>query len=320
LRSFVISWRNRYLWLIALFAGESSGGFSSSYNGLIPGRGNINRAPDVNGAIQATGDWLHQHIGLIVTSAVLLVVLWIALFILAAICEGATVRASAEHDAERPFGLGLAWRCGLDTMWKIVRLRLLVFALLLPAVVVLFALFAGFLISLVGRSAGAAVAFGGLGALALVAAFVYSVYVGFLDRLGARAVVLEELGAKAALGRGHQLVRRRLGRVLLVWLLGIAIGIALSIAVGIALIVVALPLIFGVIAAVATESGFAVVLIIIGLLILVPAALVVGGFLSAQTSTYWTLAFRRLELEQSPAPDYPLPNPGSAESGALARG
>ena len=27
-----------------------------------------------------------------------------------AIWEGATVRASAEHDAERPFGLGWAWQ------------------------------------------------------------------------------------------------------------------------------------------------------------------------------------------------------------------
>ena len=56
--------------------------------------------------------WESHNVSLVVAVAVLVVLLTVALFVLTAVCEGALVRASAEHDADRPFNLGLAWRCG----------------------------------------------------------------------------------------------------------------------------------------------------------------------------------------------------------------
>src|SRR5207237_1126909 len=77
-----------------------------------------------------------------------------AFFILAAVCEGATVRAAAEHDAERPFGLGWAWRSGVTTMWVIVRFRLLLLALALPVVLILAGLIFATAVSFINQNRG----------------------------------------------------------------------------------------------------------------------------------------------------------------------
>jgi hypothetical protein len=129
-------------------------------------------------------------------------------------------------------------------------------------------------------------------------------------------VVLEQIGAAAALGRGYTLLRRRLGRVLLVWLLSVAVGIALGICVAIVGAILVLPA--GVIAFGAYASGSSTwwLVIVLAALILLPIFLVISAFLAAQTSTYWTLAFRRLEIDQpayvygTPPPQVQQPPPG----------
>jgi hypothetical protein len=320
-RSFRISWRHKYLWLIALFAGESGGGFQSSYQtrGTTPFGGTGNGTPDIAAAQNAATRWIGDHTTVIVAVGAALILLWIAFFVLAAICEGATVRAAAEHDAERPFGLGLAWRCGRATMGTVIRLRLLIIALVLPVAIIVVALVIGFVFAIVGGNAGGAIVLGIVGLLVVLAAIPYTIYVSLLDRLGTRAVVLEEVAAAvAALKRGHGLLRERLGRVLLVWLLSIAVGIAVGIVVAVALLVGFVPLVVLAIAAAATGSALLWILIVVGVLVVLPIALVIQGFVSAQSSTYWTVAFRRLEINSQPAPAYPsastLPAPPPPQS------
>jgi hypothetical protein len=302
-RSFAISWRHRYLWLLALFAGESGGSsFSFSQSQSIqPG---VNRnAPDFNGAAQQVSSWVAQNLGVILVVSGLLIFLFIAFFVLAALCEGALVRASAEHDAERPFDLAVAWRCGVVTMGTIIRFRLLLLLLGLPVFIVLVVLVIGAVAAFVGHNTGAGVAFVLVGLLLLLAAIPYSIYLSFLNRLGARAAVLEQLAARPAIVRAHRLLSKRLGRVLLVWLLSIAVGIVVAIGVTVVLASIAIPLFIAGVAAYASGSGAFWVVILLGVLILLPVGLIVGSFFSAQDSTYWTLAFRRLEIDQAaPAP------------------
>src|SRR6266702_2473488 len=57
--------------------------------------------------------------------------------------------------------------------------------------------------------------------LLLLIAIPYVIYLTLLDRLGSRAIVLEQLMARAGLARGHRLLLKRLGRTLLVWLLSV---------------------------------------------------------------------------------------------------
>jgi len=240
------------------------------------------------------------------TGALLWVVLAVAFFILAAVCEGATVRAAAEHDAERPFGLGWAWRSGVATMWVIIRFRLLLLALILPVVLILAGLVFGAVASIANNSGGASVGFVLLGILLGLAAIPYFIYLFFLDRFGSRAVILEQLGARAAIVRAHRLLFKRLGRALLVWLLAVAVSIVVGILFACVAALIAVPFALIGVALFASGSAAVVPLIVVGVLILLPIVLIVQGFLTAQGSTYWTLAFRRIELEP-PTPSYYQP-------------
>jgi hypothetical protein len=314
-RSFKITWRHKYLWLLALFAGESGGGFNFNSGSFTP-PGTNGKAPDLNVFSQQLSQWVADHGGLIVAAAVIFILVAIAFFVLAAVCEGAVVRAAAEHDAERPFGLGMAWRTGRATMGAIIRFRLLLIALALPVLIVFGLLAIGLVAAIIGNNGAAIAVVVLIGVLFLLAAIVYAVALAFIGRLGARAVVLEQIGATAALGRGYTLLRKRLGRVLLVWLLSVAVGIALGICVAIVGAILVLPA--GVIAFGAYASGSSAwwLVIVIAAVILLPIFLVISAFLAAQSSTYWTLAFRRLEIDQpayaygSPPPQVQQPPPG----------
>ncbi len=317
-RSFAIAWRHKYLWLLALFAGESGGGASfnsgtSQPVGTTRRNGNV---PDFGAIPQQVSNWFSQNLGLVVLVAILLIVLWVAFFVLAAVCEGAVVRASAEHDAERPFGLRVAWRCGVATMGAIIRLRLIVLVLVLPIWIVLLALLVGFVAALLNHNAGAAVAVALVGLLVLLAAIPYSIYLGFLTLLGARAAVLEQLGARAALGRAHHLVRKRLGRVLLVWLVWIATAFAVSLCAAVVLAVLVVPATLLAIFAFTTGSAVLWAAVALIALILLPVVLIVEGFVLAQGSTYWTIAFRRLEIDQAPAYGYMYPQAAPPQGAA----
>lgn len=301
LRSFRISWNHKYLWLIALFSGESSAGFNFSYSQPQPSSNG--RAPDFAAAQQQVTTWLSDHIALVAFVVIAWLLLAIAFFILGAICEGATVRASAEHDAERPFNLGWAWRSGITTMWVIVRFRLLLIALGLPLLLLVVGLVIGFIAALANGNAGATIGLVLGSVLLALLGIPYVIYLFFLDRLGTRAAVLEQLAATASIARGHRLLFKRLGRTLVVWLLSIAVSIVLGIALACIGAIVFVPLFLGGAALLATGSGAFWLLVVVAVLIFLPLYLVVAGFVSAQSSTYWTLAFRRLDLD--PALSYP---------------
>ena len=296
-RSFRIVWDHKYLWLLAFFTGEAG----YSYNYSQGATRSTSQPPDVGAIRDHVNTWITDHIGLIIALAVVWLVLAVALFILAAICEGATIRASAEHDAERPFGLRLAWSMGVHTMWVMVRFRLLLLALGLPLLVLVAGWVVALLVAIANQSAAAIAPLILTGLLLLVVWFVYGTYLFFLDRLGSRAVILEQLKAIPAIGRAHRLLLNRLGRTLLVWLLSIGVALVVGIALACVSAVVVLP--FVAVATLAGSGGSAVGVILAAVIaiIFVPVFVVVYGFVAALMSTYWTLAFRRLDLDYAPA-------------------
>jgi hypothetical protein len=301
-RSFTIMWRHRYLWLLAVLGGADvgSGGFTggnpASIGNLV---NNSSGAPDPR-------QFLQDNLVPIVVIAILVLLFFLAIFILSCVTTGALVRASAEHDAERPFGLGMAWRAGVGTFWPILLLRLIG---LLWAVVVVAVIGTFVVLGLATYASGSSAALAGvisLGILAGIALVVLSIPVGLAFILATRAIVLEQLGAVAGLVRGFQLLRARLGRTLLAWLVQVAVGVGAGIIVGIVLLIAfgiaAVPIVAAYFAAgigAAVLVGIPVGLVVLAIILLVTA---VNG---AYFSTFWTLAFRRLELEVPPGPAYP---------------
>lgn len=297
-RSFRIAWNHRYLWLIALFSGEA-GYAGSSYSSSYSQRQTAptTAAPNFGNIRDQTTAWLNGHIGLIVSIAVIWLVLVIAFFILAAVCEGATIRGSAEHDADRPFSLGPAWRAGVQTMWVVVRVRLLLLLLSLPLLVLVAAWVFGLILVLIYPHAATIVLLVLSGFVLAAIWFVYGTYLFFLDRLGVRAAVLEQVMAIPALARGHRLLLKRFGRTLLVWLVSIGVSIVVGIAAGTLSALVVAPFVAAAAFATSSHSLVGAVLLLPVAIVFVAVFLVVAGFIAAQSSTYWTLAFRRLDLE-----------------------
>src|SRR2546423_1899027 len=180
---------------------------------------------------------------------------------------------------------------------------ILLVALALPVVLIVAGCVIGVTVSISNNNGGGAIALVLLGLAIALATIPYFIYLFFLDRFGTRAVVLEQIGARAGIVRAHRLLFKRLGRALLVLLVAIGLGIALGILVACAFSIVALPL--AIVGAALFASGSAPVwpLVVIGILILLPITLIVEGYLAALSSTYWTLAFRRIDLEL-PQPYY----------------
>jgi hypothetical protein len=298
-RALAISWRHKYLWLLALLAGEATTismsfqtGSSRSAHGTVPATA---------GWPQLT-TWAAAHVSQLVTAGIALAVLGLALFLLSAVANGALVKGGAEHDAERPFGFRQAWSAGLHTFWPVLGIK--VFAVVV--FVTLGILIGGLaLMTVFFATSGAwvaAVATGMLGAVLLLAAVPLVLVFGVTIVLAVRAAVLEGKGASDSFQTAIRMIRRRPGRVALFWLVVCIAGALASIAAGLALLVAAVPIVAltaaayaagGWLFAVATGLGFGAAWLIVVLTF-------VGG-VKAFTSTCWTLAYTRFDLEPQPA-------------------
>jgi hypothetical protein len=302
-RSVHIFWNHRYLWLLgALGGGEAVGGGGGGGGGGNFGNfGSNSNSAQPGEFFRQVGLWIVDHLALLIGLGLVLFVIFWAYFLVSCIASGALIRAAAEHDAERPFGLGPAWRAGRRTFWSIlgVRLLYLLYALLLAAVagvLVFLAVLSG--ISHNGGGVAAVIVLGVMFALLLIPV---GIALGLVYILALRAIVLEQMGAIAGLRRGWQLVRRRLGRVLLSWLIQVGIAFLLAIGLGIVLLILLVPVIGIVVTAysaggVGAALGTGIVVFPVYLVL----AVVAGGAVGSYVGIYWTLAFRRLDLDPVP--------------------
>lgn len=299
-RALAISWRHKYLWLLALLAGEATT-IGLNFGGGSGRRGAHGEASTPVTWAQVT-EWVSTHYALLWSAGVTLALLGAVLFLLSAIANGALVRASAEHDAERPFGLRQAWTAGVRSFWPVLGLKF--FALIVGAslAIVLGGLGLITVVLGTGGATAAAIATGALTGLLLVAAIPLLVVFGVAVALGVRAIVLDGRGASDGLRAALRLIWRRRGRVALVWLLVSIAGMVASAVVGLAMVVAALPIIVltagaylagGWLAAAATGVG-------LGTAWLIVVITFVGG-VKAFTSTCWTVAYPRFGLQPEPA-------------------
>jgi hypothetical protein len=303
-RAAEIAWRRRWLWLLALFAGESGGGLSGGSRGVnVPafspgGGGGGGPASQPNGLpdIAPFAQWVTDHVPLLVAIGIALLLFYAVLFVISCISVGATIRGVEEIDAGRPVGLGRAWGLGAARFGPVFRLRLL---LLLLGVVA--TLLGGGLVLL----GVLAVQFGAWAALAIVIyqgaglifeLFLVALVLGVLLPVAVRAVVLDALGAVRGLVRAYRLLLARPARVLACWGLMLGCQIAYGIALGIGILLLVLPAI-ALLAAVYAGGHLAATIvagIVIGVVVLA-AVLVASAPFAAFYSSFWTLAYGRLE-------------------------
>lgn len=309
-RSWTIFWRYRYVWLLGALGGAfgstcGTPGFSGNYSSRY--------RPTV------VGQWLSDNAGFLIALGVVLgLLLLVYALVLGSIAAGALVRAAAEHDAERPFGLGEAWQAGLRTFLPVLGLRIVAFLCFVPVLLVFGALF--FLLVAVGvasansgRAGGVALAILG-GIVGIGVLILLTIAYSLVVTLATIALVLEQRGVFSALGRGFGLFFHRMGRVLVVWLIAIPISIVAAVVVWFASLVYGIPLLLVVVATFAGLGGRAGLTTATFLIVLVSlATIVLSGAVQSFFTIYWTVAFRRLELDVPPVPAYapygPPPTP-----------
>jgi hypothetical protein len=262
-RALAISWRHRYLWLLALLAGEGIGIGLPSFQQQPRHRGADER-PSAFTLDQLTA-WAAAHASLLIGIGIALAVLLIILVLISAVANGAVIRAAAEHDVDQPFGWRPAWCSGVTTFWPVLAVKLLNLLVILAVFALVGSLgLVTFWVATHGNVALAVISGVGAGVLFL-AAIPFTIVFSVLIRLALRAVVLDGNAPLKAIGRGIGLIRRRFGRLALVWLLVLlSVGAVLAI-------------------------------------FWVLVALVLSGAVAAFVSVVWTLAYRRLDLEPQPS-------------------
>src|SRR5438874_6107257 len=297
-RALAISWRHKYMWLLALFAGEGAGLSLPSFQRGPRGRaGSRFTAPTYD---QVTA-WAGSHAALLVGAGVAIVALLIVLLLVSAVANGAVLRAAAEHDLDRPFGLRPAWRSGLGSFGPVLGVKLVTLGVGLAVLAVIASLAAATFVSGTRGNVPLAVVTGLTGAFLLLLAIPFGIVFSVVIRFATRAVVLDGKRPFAALGHGFGLIRRRLGRVALIWVLVIVTGALGGLAVGLAVVILALPL-AAITAATYLAGGIPVAIWVGGLLAIVwvVIATALAAAVSAFTSVLWTLAYARLDLDPQP--------------------
>jgi hypothetical protein len=296
--AWLLTWRNRFLWVLGLFAGgggagtcgNTGGGFRTPANG-----GTLDRSgaqADMERAIEDFGGWLGDHIGIVIAIVAAVGVVALLFTVISLIAQGGLYRGAADIARGRPSGLGAAWGMGLRLFWRNVRLALLTLVIYLP-----------FLLIVIGVIAYAVLAEPGLGAIismfALVGllVLVLSIPIAIVLVYAHLVIAVEEAGAVPALTAGVGLVRQRLGTSLMLWLINVAVSIGAGIAFVLALVVAAVAFfIIGlIIYAITGGAGVALLVYIVMAAVAAFAAIWLAlAIFRTFSIAYWTLAYLRL--------------------------
>ena len=307
-RSFTITWNYRALWvfgiLLALTSASSGGSNGGTRSEIGPGESGPNIPVEwINGLIIA---------GIALACIVLLLIVVGA--VVRYISETALIRMVDQHEGT---GEKIGVRQGFRLGWSRLALRLFLMDLLIGVstmVVFLLALLVAAAPLLVwltdsepARILGTVLAIG-LAVLVIFAGIVVAIVLSLLLQFFRRAVVLENLGVLEGMRRGWQLVRQRLGDVVVMGVILFALGLGWAIVMIpviillllVAVVVGGLPaLLVGTIISLFTEGitpwivaaivGFPIFLLVIG-----APSLFLNGLVETYRSSTWTLTYREL--------------------------
>jgi len=302
-RSFQIFRRKPWLWLLALLAGETSSGGGGGGGSSFGGNYQVGSNPPAAADFGWVPHWLADRAVLFTEIAAVLVVLWLAWFLVSCIGSGALLSAVARVDTGEPITFGGAWRIGVGLFRRVLAFKLLVvIAFLLPLLVLALPLLLGSL----GGSRGLLVGLV-LEPPLLFAYFFWAAFLQWFVQLALRACVLDGHRARAAFGAAWALLRRRFHRIAITTLVFLGVGFGIGILTSVVFALVEAPLLASSYAAVSAGrwNDLAGVLLI-WLPILYLVTLAVSSAVGAYFATAWTVAYRRFDVEGE-VPEPPPP-------------
>ncbi len=297
----------KFLWLLGVLAGNSLstsfyGGTNTSFNG-----GELEKIQDVNpinntseivsASVKSVGKVLGENVsdsftdqpafwGLIFIVIVLLLIIAIYLSITS---KGALIFSINGLEEGKTADLKSSWLLGQKFFWRRISFALIVFLLyLLPLMILSIPV----IVLAVFDLAIPAIIFSVLLGLIFLA---YSIYLSLFLPYGERILYLEKKTAYKALKAGYKTFNRNWRELVLIYLiiLGITFAVGIALMTGMAFIILVLGVISFILYSISAILG-----IIIGsifALIVFVALLIVGGGLSAYTSSILTMVYRSIK-------------------------
>ena len=301
--------RNRYLWFFGFFAAGT--GFNLNFlppvpSGMLRDLRDFEPVPaTLSPALVLQAGPLGSEVALVVAVALAVLALTVVLIGFSLISRAGLVRSVASIQRGEESRFVATWRSGVNGMWRVLGVGVLIFLLGLGLLLVVAAL-AGLGIALVfilTQSVGARVAVTVLislvAALLLVAIFIPLAIIG---QLSVRRTLLGGDSITGCLGGGYGMFRRNVGRSLLVWLIRLVVLLGLGIALVIVDVIVGLVLFLPtIVLAFAELTTAALVTGVIAGVLTLALFVVPSGYIGAFASAYWTLAYLRLEASQTQA-------------------
>lgn len=281
--------KRRYLWWLGLLAAITEGGIVNISQ--LPNY-STNEGDEATKGFLSSLDWLSGRpaiIWIIVASIVLLVIslIYISLTSRAGLINS-TDRIQA-HESEWRFKD--AFLSGRPFVWRLLGLSLLYFVSIMALISVFTVPVIFMFLSKQPVVITLAVLLIVLGCLSL---FALSVYIAATDPITQREIILKKKTIFSGLAASYKLILKKIGALLIAYLVSFGIGIGYSIFLGAILMIVG-GILFGlgyllslinyhlmVSYAVVMGSAFFVFL------------LVIGGVFSAFVSSYWTIVYRQL--------------------------
>ncbi|MHB1006456.1 MAG: DUF7544 domain-containing protein [Chloroflexota bacterium] len=309
-RSWRLTWRYRFLWLLGLVAPTTVGSCSGSPSAgswRTDGREIERTVPNAQQAADTFGTWLAQNFGLVTAFVLLVALVGVAVFIISMIAQGGMARATTEIGQGRQITLGQAWEAGLHFFWRFLGLWLLLIVLGIAVTILVLviggAFFAGAFLG--GDARGPVIVIGVLLAIvAVLVAIPVGIAVTIAVAYAQRVMVVEDVGPWSALGTAFGLLRRRLGASLVLWLISLALGIGVGIILGIAAVVLLIPL-GGVGALLFISTGVSAASLayaVVAAITFVGLLWFVGGIANTFFWHFWSLSYLQLtgRAEQGP--------------------
>jgi hypothetical protein len=304
-----IIWKHKILWIFGIFAGCARGGggggggnAGSRYN--LPGNGpsGQNPFPQADQYFTQFGDWIGNHIWVVVLLVVAILVLIVLSVLLGTIGRIGLMKGTFKADGgAEHLVFSELWHESLPFFWRIFLLSLLLgvafLIILLPLI-------------------GLGVVTAGVGFLCLIPVICILIPVSIVAALVLQqaelAIVLEDLSIMDGVRRGWEVFKKNLGPVLIIWIILAVIGFVVGIVIAIPVLIVVLPAVLVFVGNGGRAGADFTPLIIAGacLVAYLPVLLVLNGVLTAYLESVWTLTFMRLTKpkEKIESPIIPAPN------------
>jgi hypothetical protein len=286
-RAWEITWKHKGLWVLGILANCSGGGSQGSSNvSRIPEyQFDGGEFPKLERWFQSIPEeaWIAIAIGLVCVILLLALVFWV----LAVIGNGGLIAAFQMAETGETVTLGSAFQKGMGYFWKLLAVQLILgLATLL--------IFLPVILGAVGLS----VLTLGIGMICLIPLICLLIPLGIIitiyTLLTQISLIVEDLDIASAFRRGWEVLRSKPGEIAVMGLILVVGGFVVGLILAIPFVLLALPLITGLIMGSDSSSIAGLSVTVVGILLYLPVLLVASGIMRTFITGSWTLTYRSL--------------------------